>query len=368
MRAIRNIFDGRTIWDVAREAGHAARVKLGLDCRLPGGMALPVYSLAWWLTERCNLRCRMCWVKSRPKPELTPAVWLALIDQVARWRPRITITGGEPSLYRGLVTVLSALKAKQLYVSLNTNGLGGAHLAEALVRLAVNDISISLDGAADHHDRVRGRAGAWDRTTRWLQLLLNLRGCRSNPKVRVVSVLDPANLDNLPDLSRQLIDWGVDSHTLQHRWYITREMLAEHQRCMQRRMGCDSPDLAGFLLPPDYPGIRIERLEARIRQRGLENKVVFGPHLNAREREVYYADPTRALRRLCHSRWHRISILPNGDVSPCLSYIAGNIQRLPFGRIWNGPAMRRFRLELKQGGLLPGCLRCCGLFSDQPER
>ena len=116
MRAVRNIFDGRTIWDVAREAGHAARVKLGLDYRMPGGRALPAYSLAWWLTERCNLRCRMCWVKSRPKPELTPAVWLALIDQVARWRPRITITGGEPSMYRGLMTVRSGHRC-------NTNSL-----------------------------------------------------------------------------------------------------------------------------------------------------------------------------------------------------------------------------------------------------
>jgi hypothetical protein len=41
-----------------------------------------------------------------------------------------------------------------------------------------------------------------------------MRGNRPNPKVRVVSVLDLAILDELPDLSQQVIDWGVDNHNL----------------------------------------------------------------------------------------------------------------------------------------------------------
>jgi hypothetical protein len=61
-----------------------------------------------------------------------------------------------------------------------------------------------------------------------------------------------------------------------------------------------------------------------------------------------------------------MSILADGTATPCLGLAAGSVRERPFAAIWNGPEMRRFRGDLAAHGLFPGCVRCCGLFSDAP--
>lgn len=354
--------------DLWREASHRARVELDLDRHLPGGRALAPYSLALWLTERCNLNCAMCWVKNKPRPELPLRDWLKFLDQLGGWRPRLTVTGGEPTLYRDLMPLLTAIKERGFYLSLNTNGLGALEMAELFADLGVNDVSLSLDGLEQYHDQVRGRRGAWQRSTRWLRELLRARGDTGEPVVRVVSVMQPDNLDQLARLNRQVLDWGVDCHTLQHRWFVTPALLEAHQAVMQRRLGCASPDLQGFLVArvqalPGWDALRVQLNHAL-----SAGRAEFSPALEPDQVAVYYGEPLQPVRRVCRSRWHRAAVLPDGEVTPCLSFSAGNITRRPFPEIWNGPAMRAFRRELSRGGLFPGCLRCCGLFSDHPGR
>ena len=358
----------RSLREIWREAAHRARVELDLDRRLPAGRALAPYSLALWLTERCNLNCAMCWVKNKPRPELPLAAWLGFLDGLGAWRPRLTVTGGEPTLYRDLMPLLGAIKERGFYLSLNSNGLGAPELAAGLVGLGVNDVSLSLDGLEPYHDQVRGRRGAWQQSTQWLRELLRARGEGHLPVVRVVSVMQPDNLDQMADLHKQLVDWGVDCHTLQHRWFVTPSLLEAHQAVMKRRLGCVSPDLQGFLVdrPPALPGWSAlrEQLAASL----AAGRAEFSPALEPDQVGAYYGEPLRPVRRACRSRWHRAAILPDGEVTPCLSFSAGNITSRSFPAIWNGPAMRAFRRELSRGGLFPGCLRCCGLFSDHPGR
>jgi MoaA/NifB/PqqE/SkfB family radical SAM enzyme len=349
---------------VAREAGHRLLTRLPLRA-LPGGWAPPVYALAWWLTEQCDLRCSMCWVEARPGPRQTAAEWLSLADQVRRWRPRITLTGGEPSLHPEMLELAAGVKSRGLYLSLNTNGLRLAGMSEELVSLGLDDISVSLDGMAAGHDTIRGRPGAWSRTVEGIRTLLAVRGDRGWPVVRVTTVVSAENVDDLEPLHRTLADLGVDCHTLQHRWFVSPALLEAHEQEAGRRLGLDAEGLRGFLwdTPTPVPGLR-EQVD-RLQGLRLGPELVSSPDLSPEETESYYRSPERALRKHCVSRWYRLTILPDGQATPCLGLVVGSVREQAFGAIWNGAPMRRFRRDLAAHGHLPGCLRCCGLFSDQ---
>src|SRR5437660_7406614 len=93
------------------------------------------------LTDRCNLRCSYCmppegldWL---PSPELLTDDELVRVIGVFVQRLGITeirLTGGEPLLRRGLPDLIRRIVAldAQLGVSMTTNGIGLAKLAQPL--------------------------------------------------------------------------------------------------------------------------------------------------------------------------------------------------------------------------------------------
>jgi cyclic pyranopterin phosphate synthase len=106
------------------------------------------------LTDRCNLRCSYCmpaegldWL---PNPLLLTDDELARLIGIAVERLGVTevrFTGGEPLLRRGLVAIVARVAALRPRpdLSLTTNGIGLARLAEPLHEAGLNRINVSLD-------------------------------------------------------------------------------------------------------------------------------------------------------------------------------------------------------------------------------
>ena len=66
----------------------------------------------------------------------------------------------------------------------------------------------------------------------------------------------------------------------------------------------------------------------------------------------------------CIQPWVVTEIMPNGDVATCRDYpdyVCGNVQKDRLLDIWNNDRYRKFRLSLRDDGLMPICSRCCGL-------
>ncbi|GGO23626.1 GTP 3',8-cyclase [Microbispora rosea subsp. aerata] len=123
------------------------------------------------LTDRCNLRCAYCmppegldWL---PKPELLTAgeiIRLVTIGVERLGIREVRYTGGEPLLRRELVEIVAATAAlrPRPQVSLTTNGIGLARLAEPLARAGLDRVNVSLDTLdrdvfvrLAHRDRLR---------------------------------------------------------------------------------------------------------------------------------------------------------------------------------------------------------------------
>jgi len=131
------------------------------------------------LTNRCNQLCVFCYNSSGAGcQEMRDEQVLALIGELQTLKPfNVCFSGGEPLLRQQLLLECATLLSEQgVRLSLATNGmLLTGSLAERLIDSGVEDIQISLDAAtAEVHDRIRGRAGAFDSAVEALRVLAGL--------------------------------------------------------------------------------------------------------------------------------------------------------------------------------------------------
>jgi len=162
------------------------------------------------VTKQCNLRCRYCYFSaSRPLPgELTVAEFRPLWADLVALRPRkIVFTGGEPLLRPDILELLVALRAvngsPRVRTVLNTNGFPvTTETAHRLTGL-VDEVRVSLDGAREQHDAMRGE-GSFDAAVRALG---RLRSAGLTPRVLVT--VTPTALPGLADLLCWLVERGI---------------------------------------------------------------------------------------------------------------------------------------------------------------
>lgn len=133
------------------------------------------------LTPRCNLRCKMCYVRMTPAQmapmgsELSAEDWLS-IAQSAKDAGMVflLLTGGEPTLRTDFPQIYEHLAQMGFSISINTNGtLLTPALRELWHRLPPSQVNITLYGTSrDDYGRLCGEPDAFDRVTdalQWLQ-------------------------------------------------------------------------------------------------------------------------------------------------------------------------------------------------------
>ncbi|MEK7197808.1 MAG: radical SAM protein, partial [Nitrospirota bacterium] len=225
--------------------------KIQNDKRRPPIKKSPVPSLRYLelqITDRCNLRCRHCYIdtnsisklslrggrrdrRSNLKKEIATPFWLAMTDKditsekvkaselsVTQIKNiltefeemqglRVLITGGEPLLHSRFKEINSILPKFFLRKSLFTNGL--LLNKKMLKNLNVHEIQISIDGLEDAHDSLRGK-GTFRIAIRSIEL-----ATESGFEVSVSTMVHPKNLmdfDKMENLFKKIgiKDWTVD--------------------------------------------------------------------------------------------------------------------------------------------------------------
>ena len=357
--------------------------RVSWDRRFRHGLSGPPVSLSLDLTRRCNLKCRMCdqnrhaaappdgisWYD--PNRELPLSAWTNLLDQVAAFRPRLYLSGGETTLYRDFPGLIQAAKERGLLVHLQTNGTRLGQLAEFLVAQGVEMLSVSLDGPPEINDLIRGQEGAFERTAGGIAALAVARRRlgKPGPLLSINCVISKANLGCLDQMVSLAHELGVDILQFQHTIFNTAANIQRHNLALSpefaARAGLDlaPPSIPegeyyqSEIGPEDLPRLRESLERARRLARG-RLRLAFLPNLPLNQLESYYLDLNYPPLQVCNALWTCCRILPDGTVSPCLHVVAGNITEQPFQEIWNGPRMRNFR-QVMAHRLLPGCARCC---------
>ncbi len=124
-----------------------------------------VYAV-WELTLQCNLGCVHCGsraVKARPQ-ELNTAEALDLVRQMHQVGvTEVTLIGGEAFLRADWLEIVRGIRAAGMSCTLTTGGYGiSATTAQNMSEAGIQQVSVSIDGTRETHDRLRGKSGSWD--------------------------------------------------------------------------------------------------------------------------------------------------------------------------------------------------------------
>jgi len=344
-----------------------------------GGISSYPESITLFLTYRCNLSCKMCgqWGEggiTRKQSaqyiqgELSPEGMESLIDDIASFKPNITLFGGEPLLYPHYMETIKYIKQKKMHCLLITNGYLLENLAEDLVEAGLDELNVSLDGGARLHDQIRGMEGLFDKIMRGLKRVgyLKKKKGKKKPLINLQCTITRYNYEHLEQLIDVAKEAKADTLTFHNLIFLNQDILAK-QREYDRQLNCSSSGWEGFIFDP---GIDHEALYKKMQQI-LSGKYSFSidfyPNFSQQALARYYNGsccvPLEHSSR-CLSPWVVAYIFPDGEVKPCLNfdYSLGNIKNSRFNALWNNDKAIRFRKLLKEKKIFPVCIRCTELY------
>src|SRR4051812_5173530 len=124
----------------------------------------PAY-VVWELTLLCDQPCLHCGSRAgdaRPH-ELSTEQALRVVSELASMRTEeVVLIGGEAYLHPGFLTVLSALRDRDIRVTMTTGGRGvTGDLARELKARGIYSVSVSVDGLGPTHDLMRASPGSF---------------------------------------------------------------------------------------------------------------------------------------------------------------------------------------------------------------
>lgn len=158
-------------------------------------------------TLHCNLACRHCYSSSGPsRREALPFATIdaALADARALGYDVLSLSGGEPLLYRPIAALVARARELGYRAQLVTNGF--------LVPQAVRDgwlndvatVAVSIDGYLARHNAMRGHPRAWTAVLRAMEALA--------PRAASAGLnftLSPDSIDDLPMVVGMALENGL---------------------------------------------------------------------------------------------------------------------------------------------------------------
>ncbi|MEJ5198079.1 MAG: radical SAM protein [Anaerolineae bacterium] len=165
-------------------------------------------TVKWEVTNRCNLGCQHCLVSAGRKleNELSTEEALDLVDAcVGLGVHNLGILGGEPLLRDDVFTVMEYAIARKLAVTLTTNAIAiDDAVAGRIAGLGLHDLAVSVDGIGEVHDRFRGVKGAFDRTLRGINHLI-----QHGVPFAIFTVVSRHNLHQLGEIVDLAVELGA---------------------------------------------------------------------------------------------------------------------------------------------------------------
>jgi len=125
------------------------------------------------ITNRCNLKCRGCWVsQTNPPCSLTLAQMQGIVDTAAKYKSRFFgILGGEPLFHSDLMTLFR--NNPRAYFQLYTNGtMLDEKTAAELAKLGNVTPLVSIEGLETESRRRRGRDDVFARSMAGLEAVV----------------------------------------------------------------------------------------------------------------------------------------------------------------------------------------------------
>lgn len=267
------------------------------------------------ITNRCNFRCAHCAFDSgicRMKEMTVSELEKILADTKKLGGERIDITGGEPTIRKGLHEIIKAGKALSYKIELVTNGsLLEKEDLQQFKALGLDSIAVSLDGISSAvYNRIRGMNG---KTFRKAKETICTAIAMGFP-VKVNTIACEENLHEITKISEWCIDAGAIEHGLYYYTPVGRGA----------RSGLHAVEPVKWL---KFIRKELPEIDSRIKLT-LEVPLIEADSPLKETGCILEEDP------------YHLQILPDGNVYPCAilaSYgkAIGNLHDTPVTDIWN---------------------------------
>ncbi|MBI4283593.1 MAG: radical SAM protein [Chloroflexi bacterium] len=298
------------------------------------------------VTHRCNSRCITCnmW-RSQSTDELTTAELEDILTQLkAAGIVAVGLEGGEALLRNDLPQIVG--KAHQLgfeSISMMTNGLLLTRKkAEELIQAGLTGIGVSIDGIGERHDSIRGVKGAYARSLKALEELVNLRDTRyPQLDLHIGTILMRPTMDDIIPIIELAERLGVD---------FSLQLIDDSPSFFS---GIDRASL--WIEEQDKLDSLIDELHAR---KKVNSALKSCSHTRLEYARRYFGDPKQA-RLPCCLGYLTIYIDAHGEVYPgCFPLGSmGSLRAKSLKEIITSPEYKR-RVQAMFHKECPGC--ACG--------
>ncbi len=314
------------------------------------------------ITRRCNFRCDICFVTLREEikslAEITTDEIKQAIDKVSYFKPVIYICGGEPSIRLDLLEIIRYIKSKELVCAMTTNGtLFLTNSASEIIDSGIDFLSVSIDGTEEFHDSKRKKDGAYRTAVEGLKKLVETKRAEKLllPHIKIACIIDPNKPENAEHVLELANKIGVDEVAYGHLMFHPGE-LEKEQIEIYNKTGLGGPYMTGMTIE-NLDNAEVEKIENFVKTADKRSKlrVSFVPH--DIDIASFYSFNHPSTKSACLTPWISATILPNGDISPCLEFKIGNIKEKKFSDIWNDKKWREFR-KYRKCQQFPACFRC----------
>ena len=295
--------------------------------------------VVWELTLACNLKCLHCGSTAggRRAEELSPGEALELCADLKKSGCRgVALMGGEPLLRKDFFAIASRVRELGMELSVITNGtIYSEDIFRKLKELGPRAVAVSLDAAGPAlHDRIRGAAGAFEKTRKFMERCL-----AEGLPLSVITTVHKLNILELPGLRDLLKGRGIA-------WQV-QTAGAEGGRFSKE-----------FLLgPEEFYSVGLF-VEACRREYGPRVLPVIGAHDLGYNSLLLKNVSLYEKWEGCQAGISVAGIRSDGGVMGCLAinspeFIEGNVREKSFYEIWNRPGAfsytRGFKKELAGG-------------------
>jgi radical SAM protein with 4Fe4S-binding SPASM domain len=160
------------------------------------------------LTNRCNLKCRHCYLGDGASKDINLLAAFKVFDEFNTMQGlRMLVTGGEPLLHPGFWYMNERIQDYGFRGILLSNGT--LITKDVASRLKFHEVQVSIDGMEESHDKLRGQ-GAFKATIHGIENL-----AAAGIKVSAATMVTSVNRDDFDQLGKLMdslgvTEWAVD--------------------------------------------------------------------------------------------------------------------------------------------------------------
>ena len=284
------------------------------------------------ITYRCNLNCEFCY-QDKKKKEIFPDMSIkdaVIIEENIReafkFKPRIHLFGGEPTINSDFVKILNYFSEKNYRISMTTNGITFDKYIDELTATK-NFAEINISSNNMNFKKI-------------LQSLQHFEKYEQKNKIYITIAcpINHMNQNSLIDIIKEFENSHANCITFQHTTFTTHYNKVMDSNSIKKQVE------------------KIKKTKYRI-------PVLFLPDIKSTDIERYYDDLSFPYNRnKCIAPWIAPFIQPNGDVIPCdeIDIVMGNVKQQGLKKIWNNKKYVEFRNNIQKFGISHAiCKRCC---------